>query len=693
MLRALWKSWLGGKKKHTSKARRPRLGLEALELREMLSASPTGFSLSGGNLYNTSGTQAQLIDSGVQRFAVANSQVYDLHTNGVLESMNADGSGMTTLDAAVQSFAIAGNGIVALENNGDLHRLAPGSNTLATIGSFGRSSTLFMDPAGSVVILDSSDGHLYRLSPGSDSLETIGKFGLSSPVLMDPSGSVVIFDSSDGHLYRLAPGCDSLQTIGKFGLGSTTQMDSAGSVVILDSSDGSLYRLAPSSNTLSGIGRFGLNSTMRMDPSGSVIILDSSDGHLYRLDPGSTALQTIGTSVASFAIAGDGSLYTISSSDSSLWVGVGSAAKFVLADVQQITPNVDGSLAIRLGSGLSATLSVQGALNSGPLTVNLNNIQLDVNAFAQSILAPIFHTVQGVTQPLEKVAEFLTSPLPVLSSVSHLLYGGDITLASLTGRPEIAAAANAIMAINHLSLPAAGGTVSLGSLTCVEANTGIRSPLALASSQLAVFTSQISSIFAGFEQQVQQIGLDFPILDDPSKLIQLITGQNVPLFTYNLPTLNVPVSGQQLLWTIPTPIGVTVNIYAKESGNVSLSGGFGCDSTGLLSGNLLSSFFVQNLTCALSFSVGLVGDVNVVLAGLDLGGGISAQATLALQGPGGSNTVTGANLANGSDQVAVSGSVSAYADASVWVGASAFGLTVKVASFDIFHVQDTLFTF
>jgi hypothetical protein len=48
-----------------SQRRRTLLGLEALETRELLSASVPGFSLSNGNLYNTS-TSAQ-IDTGVQR--------------------------------------------------------------------------------------------------------------------------------------------------------------------------------------------------------------------------------------------------------------------------------------------------------------------------------------------------------------------------------------------------------------------------------------------------------------------------------------------------------------------------------------------------------------------------------------------------------------------------------------------------
>jgi len=68
--------------KHTAK-RQPigrwcsiRLGVETLESRDLMSATVPGFTLSGGNLYNTAISQQQPIDTGVKSFAVVNSTVY-----------------------------------------------------------------------------------------------------------------------------------------------------------------------------------------------------------------------------------------------------------------------------------------------------------------------------------------------------------------------------------------------------------------------------------------------------------------------------------------------------------------------------------------------------------------------------------------------------------------------------------------
>jgi hypothetical protein len=71
-----------------------------------------GFSLSGGNLYNTAGSQQQLIDTGVLDFTVVNNKVYDLHTSGILDSMNADGSAKAQLDTGVESFAVTPQSVV-----------------------------------------------------------------------------------------------------------------------------------------------------------------------------------------------------------------------------------------------------------------------------------------------------------------------------------------------------------------------------------------------------------------------------------------------------------------------------------------------------------------------------------------------------------------------------------------------------
>jgi hypothetical protein len=81
------------------------LELEALEERTLLTGPPiTGYSLdSSGNLYNTSGSQPQLIDTGVVNFTVMNNQVFDLHVDNTLQVMGTNGSGKGTVATNVQT--------------------------------------------------------------------------------------------------------------------------------------------------------------------------------------------------------------------------------------------------------------------------------------------------------------------------------------------------------------------------------------------------------------------------------------------------------------------------------------------------------------------------------------------------------------------------------------------------------------
>jgi hypothetical protein len=142
-------------------ARRPYLTVEALEKREVLSGDYSGFTLdSTGNLFHTIGRQPQLIDTGVLDFAVVNNKVYDLHTNGDLDSLNSDGSGKSQIDVNDTAFAALADGsIVALESNGSLFRLPSGGNWYR-LDSNDSSFAALAD--GSIVALE-SNGDLMRL--------------------------------------------------------------------------------------------------------------------------------------------------------------------------------------------------------------------------------------------------------------------------------------------------------------------------------------------------------------------------------------------------------------------------------------------------------------------------------------------------------------------------------------------------
>jgi hypothetical protein len=204
MLRFL-KKWFWGEsfprsieamcKANSQKPNRARLVLELLESRELLTGPYPGFTLdSSGNLYNTTGTQPQLIDTAVQNFAVANNEVYDLHTNGALQAMNGDGSGKATLATSVQSFAVAANGtlywLTVPASGGWLEMLTLGLQIPLEIDT--NVSTFAVDSSGDAVALE-EDGHLVR-------------FGPNSTVLIDTGVSTFVVGDGGQDVYWLTGG-------------------------------------------------------------------------------------------------------------------------------------------------------------------------------------------------------------------------------------------------------------------------------------------------------------------------------------------------------------------------------------------------------------------------------------------------------------------------------------------------------
>jgi hypothetical protein len=100
-------------------ARRPRLCVESLEVREVPSATP--FSLAGGNLYNTAISQQQPIDTNVRSYVVSgDGSMFDVHLDGSANYLRPSGS-LTPLDSSVQTLTVGPDGtLYDLETSGQL---------------------------------------------------------------------------------------------------------------------------------------------------------------------------------------------------------------------------------------------------------------------------------------------------------------------------------------------------------------------------------------------------------------------------------------------------------------------------------------------------------------------------------------------------------------------------------------------
>src|SRR5262249_22610220 len=195
-------------------ARRPprktstlRLGLEVLETREMLSANFPGYTLSGGNLYQTVGAQQQLIDTSVKDFAVLNNTVVDLHTDQTLQTMNNDGSGKTTVGNNILFLAVAGNGdLVTLNTVGDVNEqpLAEVVGTRPRICNL--ATQIAIAGNGDVIMFQASTGNLYEHTPGAAYYDSSRICNLVTQFAIAGNADVIMFQESTGNLYEHTQG-------------------------------------------------------------------------------------------------------------------------------------------------------------------------------------------------------------------------------------------------------------------------------------------------------------------------------------------------------------------------------------------------------------------------------------------------------------------------------------------------------
>ena len=84
------------------------------------------------------------------------------------------------------------------------------------------------------------------------------------------------------------------------------------------------------------------------------------------------------------------------------------------------------------------------AVDTGLPTVEFKNVGIDAGAVFSEILGPVLNKIKQVTGPLDPVIKTLYAPIPVLSDLSHLVGGDDVTIVSiakaystLSGGPDL----------------------------------------------------------------------------------------------------------------------------------------------------------------------------------------------------------------------------------------------------------------
>jgi hypothetical protein len=346
--------------------------------------------------------------------------------------------------------------------------------------------------------------------------------------------------------------------------------------------------------------------------------------------------------------------------------------------IQLATPQLTGAANINLEAALTldnnpndpsitAGLSVNWAFNSanptssGLLgnapTVSFTNVTVDLGSFLSNVVRPVVSAVQQFTEPLEIVANVLTSPLPGITDVTNKLGMAPLTLAELLGGgsgSSLQTFAEAVEFINGLQLPASGSiTVDVGSFNVTDARQANSQATKFAETAAvqqhgllgASGPGQTQSSYANLQTQAD---FDFPMLDNPVSFVSsVLLGQQVDLVKANLGvSFSAGINANIPFFGIPDIASLDVNFF----GSLNLDAGatFVLTDGFLTGGSLLSSLQVQNahLNASLTVGAGVSLDLGIAGASLDgtvgvnFDGGLINKAT-------GSTTFTGTDLFDG----------------------------------------------
>lgn len=430
--------------------------------------------------------------------------------------------------------------------------------------------------------------------------------------------------------------------------------------------------------------------------------LDASDG-----TPGSSPTQhtqLVGTISADLSVGGDekltasnlGSLVSDSSLDASAEADVHLHSVLSFGGSAQFPS---------LQADLDMTWSLANAsLNSGGVTdpafgaepdVQFNHIQLDVGSFFSKFVTPIVTEMQTILKPLQPIIDLLNTRMPIFSDIGFLEnkfdtnHDGKVSLLEVLNAiaPQDTTFLNTVVGIDNLinSVPTLTGDalLNLGSfelggsgnvngadIRSLTDLTGVNLSSFTAGDITAEMTALGNSIGGSVGAEVGNFlgtiadnavfgggggsdgaGLQFPILQTPSSAFKLLLGQNVDLFTFDTPTLDLKAP-LDVFFPILGPLGVELKGIVDSSDTLAEFKAhldMGYDTTGLVEfattdhfnpskvGDLFDGFFVLDdptkTYAEAKVGIGAFAALNIVVASAGVGGGVNGDVTMTVNDP------------------------------------------------------------
>lgn len=252
------------------------------------------------------------------------------------------------------------------------------------------------------------------------------------------------------------------------------------------------------------------------------------------------------------------------------------------------------------GSGDDATPPSSGLVAP---TISFDNVYITAGGFLSGVLKPILKEVQSITSPLKPVIDTLYAPIPVLSDLSHLAGGGDVTLitiaeafSTLAGGPDLTMVQRILEVIKLVnSLPSGDQTTGIFIGSFHVSNSAVSTPATpddssslidsnpadgyKASSSSDVTSQMDSAASGGVSDSNTKAGFSFPIFDHPSSIFNLLMGGDIDLIRFDSGNITLGFSYSQQFGPVYAPPPVLITISGSASVTARIIAGF--DTYGL----------------------------------------------------------------------------------------------------------------
>ncbi|AXG12708.1 calcium-binding protein [Intrasporangium calvum] len=276
----------------------------------------------------------------------------------------------------------------------------------------------------------------------------------------------------------------------------------------------------------------------------------------------------------------------------------------VKASASSVLPGVQANFVLEWG------FTNKDLKNLGLPKIDFKAVKLDAGGFFSELLGPVLNKIKSVTGPIQPVIDTLYAPIPVLSDLSKLAGGGDVSLITLAkafntlaGGPDLEFVERITALVTLVNnMPQCGGGASclidVGAFT-VPGDKALATSVSPTSADTLVVKDPATKTGDALKTELNtnggkgtvfgtgaagagsanKSGFTFPILDNPASIFNVLMGSDVALVEFDSGPLTLGFTWRQSFGPVYAPPPVMVTLSGSAS--VSLRFMAGLDTAGI----------------------------------------------------------------------------------------------------------------